>query len=102
MAVHANPVTLMLNCGVSRAHAQKRRRFDAARLCVGVSSLCAELPASARLRSVRLLPAADSAAQIVSEPQRERVSVSPRALHPLPANTTLRACLRSADSGSQH
>lgn len=24
MAVHANPVTLMLNCGVSRAHAQKR------------------------------------------------------------------------------
>ena len=30
MAARANPVTLMLNCGVSRAHAQKRRRFDAA------------------------------------------------------------------------
>ena len=46
MAARANPVTLMLNCGVSRAHAQKRRRFDAACLCTGVSSQnCQPAPA---------------------------------------------------------
>lgn len=75
MAVHANPVTLMLNCGVSRAHAQKRGGDLMLVVCAWVSSSlarpsCAELAASARLRSVRLLPAADSTAQIVSEPQR--------------------------------